>query len=105
MTRLLQNEQGGQWATSKVEKAGAIKPRIYDIYLAGAADKAKTYAGVIVHADGAGVYQEVGKTWIKHAAGDFAKVPGTGIDTSVSYENGQVHSSSASAKQGRKLSR
>ena len=105
MKRLLQNEQGGQWATSKVEKAGAIKHRIYDIYLAGAADKAKTYAGVIVHADGAGVYQQVGKTWIKHAAGDFAKVPGTGIDTSVSYENGQVHSSSANAKQGRKLSR
>ena len=49
MKRLLQNEQGGQWATSKVEKAGAIKPRIYDIYLAGAADKAKTYVGISVH--------------------------------------------------------
>ena len=61
--RLLQNEQGGQWATSKVDKAGAIKPGIYDIYLAGNADKAKTYAGVIVHADGASVYQQVGKTW------------------------------------------
>ena len=88
--RLLQNEQGGQWATSKVDKAGAIKPGIYDIYLAGPADKAKTYAGVIVHADGASVFQQVGKTLIKHAAGDFAKVPGTGIDTSVSYEDGQA---------------
>ena len=103
--RLLQNEQGGQWATSKVDKAGAIKPGIYDIYLAGNADKAKTYAGVIVHADGASVYQQVGKTLIKHAASDFAQVPGTGIDTSVSYEDGQAHSSGASVRQGRKLSR
>ena len=86
--RLLQNEQGGQWATSKVDKAGAIKPGIYDIYLAGNADKAKTYAGVIVHADG-----------------DFAKVPGTGVDTSVSYEDGQAHSSRVSVRQGRKLIR
>ena len=105
MRRLLQSEQGGEWATSKVDKAGAIKPGIYDIYLAGPADKAKTYAGVIVHADGASVYQQVGQTLIKHAAGDFAKVPGTGIDTSVSYEDGLAHSSGASVKQGRKLSR
>ena len=103
--RLLQNEQGGQWATSKVDKAGAIKPGIYDIYLAQPADKAKTYAGVIVHADGASVYQQIGKTLIKHAAGDFAKVPGTGIDTSVSYQDGLAHISGASVKQGRKLSR
>ena len=103
--RLLQTEQGGQWATSKVDKAGAIKPGIYDLYLAQLADKAKTYAGVIVHADGANVYQQVGKTLIKHAADDFAKLPGTGIDTSVSYQDGLARSSGASVKQGRKLSR
>ena len=103
--RLLQNEWGGQWVTSKVDKAGAIKPGIYDICRAVAADKAKTYDGVIVHVDGAGVYQQAGKTLIKHAAGDFAAVPGTGIDTSVRYEHGQAHSSSAGVSLGRKLGR
>ncbi|MEG1055351.1 MAG: KfrB domain-containing protein, partial [Janthinobacterium sp.] len=87
--RLLQNEQGGQWATSKVDKAGAIKPGIYDIYLAGPADKAKTYAGVIVHADGASVYQQVGKSFIKHSRTDFDKVPEIGSNSSVKYDNGK----------------
>ncbi|MCL6486921.1 MAG: conjugal transfer protein TraO [Janthinobacterium lividum] len=103
--RLLQNEQDGNWATSKVDKAGAIKPGIYDIYLAGMADKAKTYEGVILHADGSSVYQQVGKTLIKHDASDFAKVPETGVQSSVSYQDGHALSSSASIKQGRKLSR
>ena len=58
-----------------------------------------------LNADGASVYQQVGKTLIKHAASDFATVPGTGFDTSVSYEDGQAHSCSVSVKQGRKLTR
>ena len=33
-----------------------------------------------LNADGASVYQQVGKTLIKHAASDFATVPGTGFD-------------------------
>ena len=40
--RLLQSEQGGQWNTDKVEKAGTIKPGIYNIHLSAQADKAKT---------------------------------------------------------------
>ena len=30
--KLVQSEQGGQWVTSKVEKAGAIKPGLYCVF-------------------------------------------------------------------------
>ena len=62
--RLVQSEQGGQWNTDKVEKAGTIKPGIYNIHLSAQADKAKTQDGVIVYADQDHIYQQVGKSLI-----------------------------------------
>ncbi|WP_232422343.1 KfrB domain-containing protein [Methylosarcina fibrata] len=49
--RTLQNEQDGAWTNQKVDKAGALKPGIYNLYLAEQADKTKRYDGVIVHVD------------------------------------------------------
>ncbi len=59
--KLLQSEQGGQWATTKVEKAGAIKPGIYNIHLAMPADKVKSHDGLVLHLDKEHLYQQVGK--------------------------------------------
>ncbi|MFC3658459.1 KfrB domain-containing protein, partial [Xanthomonas hyacinthi] len=76
--RLVQSEQGGRWATDKVEKAGTIKPGIYNIHLSTKADKSQSHDGVIVHADKDHVYQQVGKHFVQHDRANFDKVPEIG---------------------------
>jgi hypothetical protein len=76
--RIIQREEQGKWQNHQVEKAGAIKPGIYNIYLATPAEKRKTYEGVIVHADDDAVYQQVGRGFVKHARNDLDSVPAIG---------------------------
>jgi len=102
--RLVQSEQGGQWATDKVEKAGAVKPGIYDIHLATAPDKNKRQDGPIVYVDKTSVYQQVGRIFIKHARADFDKVPEVGANSSVKYEGGKAHATPSTIKLGRGIS-
>lgn len=103
--RLVQIEKEGQWATDKVEKAGPVKPGIYNIYLALEADKAKTHEGVVVHQDRSHVYQQVGKSFVKHALSDFDIVPDIGTNSSIKYVQGAAQASqAASIKLGRGIS-
>lgn len=103
--RLVQVEKEGQWATDKVEKAGPVKPGIYNIHLAIQADKTKTHEGTIVHQDRTHVYQQIGKSFVKHALSDFDKVPGIGSNSSIKYAHGAAQTSqSASLKLGRGIS-
>jgi cell filamentation protein len=102
--RLVQSEQGGQWNTDKVEKAGTVKPGIYNIHLSTQADKAKTHDGVIVHADKDHVYQQVGKNFVKHDRSDFDKVPDIGNNSSIKYDGGKATVSASSIKLGRGIS-
>ena len=102
--RLVQSEQGGQWQTDKVEKAGAVKPGIYNLYLATAPDKNKRHDGQIVYIDKSSVYQQVGKTFVKHALPDFGKAPEVGANSSVKYVDGKAQVSPASIKLGRGIS-
>ena len=73
--RIIQREEEGKWQNYLVEKAGAIKPGIYNIYLATPAEKRKTYEGMIVHADDTAVYQQVGRGFVIHARNDLDTVP------------------------------
>lgn len=41
--RILRSEQEGAWTNRKVDKAGALKSGIYNLYPAEQADKAKRY--------------------------------------------------------------
>lgn len=103
--RLVQIEKEGQWATDKVEKAGQVKPGIYNIYLALQADKAKSHDGVIVHRDRTHVYQQVGKSFVMHALSDFDIVPEIGSNSSIKYDQGAAKTSqAASMKLGRGIS-
>jgi len=103
--RLVQSEKEGQWATDKVEKAGPIKPGIYNIHLAVQADKAKTHDGTIVHQDSTHVYQQIGKSFVKHNLTDFDKVPDIGSNSSIKYVQGAAQTSQgASLKLGRGIS-
>ncbi len=83
--RIVQSEQTGVWTNQKVDKAGALKPGIYNLYMAQAADKKQTHVGVIVHADDKLVFQQVGKNFVMHAREDFDKVPEIGSAKSISY--------------------
>jgi cell filamentation protein len=102
--KLLQTEQGGQWATTKVDKAGALKPGIYNIHLAMPADKTKSHDGLVLHLDKEHVYQQVGKLFIRHALDDFGKAPDTGSIASIRYDGDRAAVATASVKQGRRLS-
>lgn len=106
--RLLQTERDGEWQVSKVDKAGLIKPGIYNFSAAVIADKAKTYDGVVLHADGEFVFQQVGRMMVKHEVRNFDKVPAAGNNIAVRYNGGLglvVQSSGASPELGRGVRR
>jgi KfrB protein len=105
--RIVQAEPApGTWQTEHVDKAGALKPGIYNIYNATAADKAKAHEGVIIHADKQDVYQQIGKQFVKHDRQNFDKVPEIGSAKSISYDqSGRAKVAVASENLGRKLSR
>lgn len=102
--RLVQSEQGGQWNTDKVEKAGTQKPGIYDLYLSTQADKNKAYSGVIVHADKENVFQQIGKAFVHHKTADFDKIPEYGTSVGISYASGRVVTAAPQAKLTRGIS-
>src|SRR5574337_885806 len=85
-SRIVQSEQDGQWRNDKVDKAGALKPGIYNLYLASRADKTATCSGVILHADKDNIFEQVGKNYVIHARGNFDKVPEIGSAKSISYD-------------------
>lgn len=103
--KLLQSEHAGQWQVDKVERAGTLKPGIYNIYLAAPADKASAHVGVVLHADAEFVYQHVGKTFVRHERSSFDQVPAFGNHVSIRYEHSQAVVTAAGLKLGRKLSR
>jgi len=103
--KILQHEQEGRWQNDKVEKAGLLKPGIYNLYLASQADKTKTHDGVILHVDRDSVFQQVGTNVVKHDRVDFAKAPAIGSHSSVTYDQGKAFSRPAPEKLVRGMSR
>lgn len=105
-SRIVQSEWEGQWRSDKVDKAGALKPGIYNLYLASRADKAATFSGAIVHADKDNVYQKVGQSYVMHARSDFEKVPEIGSLMRISYDaQGKASVSAETVQLGRGRSR
>ena len=101
--RLVQSEHAGQWSTDKVEKAANVKPGIYPIYLATAADKGKAHNGQIIHIDNVNVYQQIGKNLIFHDRDNFEKLPEVGMDASLRYSDDKCAVAPSSIKRGRKI--
>nr|BCU00453.1 hypothetical protein [uncultured bacterium]BCU00797.1 hypothetical protein [uncultured bacterium] len=104
--RIVQSEQGGAWTNQKVDKAGELKPGIYNLYMAQQADKSQRHEGVIVHADSNSVFQQVGKQFVMHSRSDFDKVPDIGSAKSISYDaQGKANVSAEAVKLSRGRSR
>ncbi|MEO7560214.1 MAG: KfrB domain-containing protein [Nitrosospira sp.] len=96
--RLVQTEQGEEWNTGKVEKAGNLKAGIYNLYRAIDADKKQEYVGMILHTDNAYVYQQKGREVLRHDRQDFTVVPDYGSLKSIAYdEQGRAVTAAATA--------
>jgi hypothetical protein len=102
--RLVQSEQDGKWNTDKVEKAGAVKPGIYAIHLAVDADRNKPHEGPVIYIDSTSVYQQVGKSFIKHVRDLFDKVPEVGVNSTIKYASGRAIATPSSNKLSRGIS-
>jgi hypothetical protein len=83
--RLVQHEQHGRWEIDRVEKAGSLKPGIYNIYLATDAERTGIYDGIIVHSDKKHVYQQIGTEFFKHERQRFRTVPIIGENAIIKY--------------------
>jgi len=105
--RIIQDETTpGQWKNAHVDKAHALKPGIYNLYLAKPADKSTASEGVVVHADKRAVYQQVGKQYVMHDRANFDKVPEIGSAKSISYDpQGRAVVAGTSPKLSRGISR
>lgn len=104
--RIVQAEQGGGWTNERVDKAGELKPGIYNLYMAKEADKGQKHDGVIVHSDSKSVYQQIGKNFVMHERQSFDKVPEVGSSKSISYDaQGKAVMAAEAAKISRGRSR
>lgn len=104
--RILQAEEAGTWKNQRVDKAGTLKPGIYNLYLAQPADKAQRHDGVIVHVDENSVYQQIGTKFVMHVRSAFDVVPMVGGAKSIRYaETGKAHVASEAPKLERSRSR
>lgn len=101
-TKVLETEVRGSWTATKVEKAGSLKPGIYNLYNATAADETKAYIGAVIHADKGGIYQQVGKSYVKHDPAVFDKVPDIGAVHNIRYDGNKpvVSMESTTVKRG-----
>ena len=103
--RIVQTEQMGAWKNQKVDKAGEIKPGIYNLYLAQNADKSRSYDGVVIHTSGDAIYQQVGKNCVTHARLDFDRVPEVGKLKIIRYSaEGKAQVGAISVKMERSYS-
>lgn len=84
--RIVQAEQAGAWITQKVDKAGVLRPGIYNLYTAQEADKAQRHDGVIAYVDSAHIYQQVGKNFVMHSRENFDIVPDVGSTKRITYD-------------------
>jgi hypothetical protein len=106
-TRVVQAEgPTGDWANQKVDKAGDLKPGIYNIYTAKEADTSQWHEGFVVHADSTAIYQQVGRSYVAHNREKFDKVPVLGSMASISYDKaGRAQVEAQAVKLGRARSR
>lgn len=104
--RLVQSEDKGAWQTDKVDRAGELKPGIYNIYNAQPADKAKSHTGAILNVEDGHVFQQVDHAaYVKHKASDFDKVPAVGSSKTITYEKGRAIVNAPAQQHGRGHSR
>lgn len=88
---VVQVGQVGSWTIEQVERAGSLKPGIYDLGRAREPQAGVLYEGPILLAEREGIYQAASGGIIKHAAGIFSLFPPIGQIRFIEYdESGKV---------------
>lgn len=91
--RIERNHGDAEWVANKVEAAGNLKPGVYNLYEAKAADKTvkASYSGPIVHVSRESVYQQTATSnLVRHARHNFEAVPEVGRSVDIAYKAGRA---------------
>ena len=102
---VLQQQQGATWKDIDVEKAGALKPGIYNLSTAVPADQTTAHEGVILHLTKDTVFQVVDKTVLTHRRAAFSQSPAVGASVSIRYEQDKALITARSPTQKRGITR
>lgn len=103
--RILQQQQGETWKDVDVDKAGTLKPGIYNLASAVTPDRTKLHDGIVLHIDRDTIFQYAGKTVLKHARTAFTQPPEVGAMVRIRYErdHARVEALTQTLRQGMKL--
>ncbi len=103
---IIQRDHGGEWVNQKVEKAGSLKPGIYNIFNAEKAEPNKSYEGIIVHKGDKNLFQKVGKKFVMHEQKKFDIMPIVGSEARIGYgDNGNAEVAKMAKGAKRKFTR
>jgi hypothetical protein len=84
--KVLQAEQGAAWTNERVEKAGAVRPGVYELFAAVSSDRSTPAQGPLVIVEDGLLYQSTAAGLVAHACADFASVPSPGATGTVAYD-------------------
>ncbi len=82
---VLQAEDDGRWKPAGIKDANGLKPGVYILDRAIAADVGKAYEGQILAIHKDTVYQQAGKVIVRHHAKFFPQLPGVGEWGRIDY--------------------
>lgn len=84
--KVLQAEQNGTWTNERVEKAGALRPGLYELFSAQQSDRSTSTSGALVIVDDGVLYQVTSTGLVGHACSDFDALPAVGVHGTVNYD-------------------
>ena len=83
--KVLQAEDGATWTNERVEKAGLLRPGLYELFAAAPSDRSTSTAGVLLVVDGGVLYQVTNTGLVAHNCNDFDALPAVGAHGTVTY--------------------
>lgn len=83
--KVLQANDGDDWSNVRVEKAPGLRPGLYHLSSAQAADKTASHAGALLVAVNGLLYQATAAGMIAHALADFDQPPPAGGSGTIAY--------------------
>jgi hypothetical protein len=83
--KVLQANEGDDWSNVRVEKAPGLRPGLYQLSGAQAADKTVSHAGTLLIAVDGLLYQFTTAGVIVHALADFDQPPPVGGSGTIAY--------------------
>jgi hypothetical protein len=87
--KVLQVREDDEWINAKVEKAGSLRPGLYDLDAAVPADQGVAVSGVVLFVDEDTVFHQ-GTALTAHPRAAFEQVPASGAGGTIAYQEGRA---------------